>query len=213
MKRSYKQNCAVAHAMDRVGERWTLLIVRDLLTGAKRYGELAENLPGIGTNLLATRLKELVAYGLIEKSDGGYRLTRQGEMLEPVVHALVRFALAMNVAPGEGYLHLSDWDAVALKALYRPECDQGLKGRYLFELDDVPFCIDKSDSRLTVTRGGCEDPAATISLHKNTGQAISMGEMTLEAALDSGGLKVSGPALEIERLLSAFGISSHDTTT
>ena len=78
MKRSYKQNCALAHAMDVVGERWTLLIVRELLVGPRRYGELLNNLSGIGTNLLADRLKELEAAELIAKEGSRYLLTENG---------------------------------------------------------------------------------------------------------------------------------------
>src|ERR671923_662341 len=97
-KRSYDQWCAVARALDIVGERWTMLIVRDLLVGPKRYTDLLAGLPGIGTNLLAQRLRELEDRGLVERSalppPAGatvYRLTETGAALEPVVHALGRW--------------------------------------------------------------------------------------------------------------------------
>src|SRR5919198_3255075 len=97
-KRSYDQWCAVARSLDVVGERWTLLIVRDLLIGPKRYSDLLAGLPGIGTNLLAQRLRELEARGLVERSTlpppaatNVYRLTATGAALEPVVHALGRW--------------------------------------------------------------------------------------------------------------------------
>ena len=144
MKRSYKQNCALANALDIVGERWTLLIVRELLIGPRRYGQLLENLPGMGTNLLASRLKEMAAADLITKTDGRYRLTETGAGLEAVVHALIRFALPLDVAPQPDYLHRTDWDSVALAALYNKERDLGLNGRYVLELDESPFTIDVS---------------------------------------------------------------------
>src|SRR2546427_742794 len=90
-KRSYDQWCAVARSLDIVGERWTMLIVRDLLVGPKRYTDLLTGLPGIGTNLLAQRLRELEANGLVERADlpppaaaTVYRLTERGEALWPV---------------------------------------------------------------------------------------------------------------------------------
>ncbi len=94
-KRSYDQNCALAIALDRVGERWTLLIVRELLIKPRRYGELLANLSGMGTNLLANRLQQLQEDGLIEKlaPEGGhatYRLTADGWLLEEVVAAMIR---------------------------------------------------------------------------------------------------------------------------
>ena len=86
--RTYSQYCSLARALDLVGERWTLLLVRDLLGGPRRYGELLEGLPGIGTNLLAARLRELGRLGLVERvrlPEGrgrGYRLTAAGRELE-----------------------------------------------------------------------------------------------------------------------------------
>src|SRR3954469_21479691 len=91
-RRSYHQYCGLAKALDVVGERWTLLIVRNLLLGSQRYSELLRGLPGITTNLLAKRLQDMEGLGLIERTgaDTGqsYRLTTLGAQLEPTVHAL-----------------------------------------------------------------------------------------------------------------------------
>lgn len=96
--RSYGQYCALARALDVVGERWTLLIVRELLSGDRRYSDLRDALPGIATNLLAERLRQLVAHGLVETFDAPppvratvYRLTERGRELVPAVRALVAF--------------------------------------------------------------------------------------------------------------------------
>src|SRR5918911_5133129 len=90
--RSYRQHCAVARGLDLVGERWTLLIVRDLLLGPKRYTDLLEGLPGIGTNLLALRLREMEQAALVERAvlpppagSSVYQLTEAGRALEPVM--------------------------------------------------------------------------------------------------------------------------------
>src|SRR2546430_6051478 len=105
MKRSYNQFCGVAKALDIVGERWTLLIVRNLLLGPQRYSDLLRELPGITTNLLAKRLQEMEARGLIEKSAGAsteshaYRLTSLGLALEAAIHALGRWGFRQMRSP------------------------------------------------------------------------------------------------------------------
>src|SRR5260370_38322892 len=95
--RSYDQYCAVARGLDVIGDRWTLLLVRDLLLGPKRYKDLLAGLPGIGTNLLADRLHELEGAGLIERTafpppagSTVYRLTEPGQSLDPPLVALGR---------------------------------------------------------------------------------------------------------------------------
>lgn len=93
--RCYHQYCGLARCLDRVGERWTLLIVRDMLLGPRRYSQLLESLKGITTNLLAKRLKDMQAWGLIEKLGSGpstrYRLTPDGAALEPALMELARW--------------------------------------------------------------------------------------------------------------------------
>src|SRR5437660_7820998 len=98
-RRSYKQFCGLAKALDVVGERWTLRIVRNLLLGPLRYSDLLRGLPGITTNLLAKRLREMEEFGLIEKTRGtttdgahAYGLTTLGAGLEPAIHALGHWA-------------------------------------------------------------------------------------------------------------------------
>src|SRR5258706_5251392 len=91
-RRSYRQFCGFARAVDVVGERWTLLVARNLLLGPRRYGDLLEELPGITTNLLAKRLRDLEAAGLVEKRAGAgvvtYALTERGLALDPVINEL-----------------------------------------------------------------------------------------------------------------------------
>src|SRR5436305_7874524 len=96
--RSYDQYCAVARGLDVIGDRWTLLLVRDLLLGPKRYKDLLEGLPGIGTNLLAARLRELERAEVIERhalpppaGSTVYQLTPTGEALQPVMMSIGRW--------------------------------------------------------------------------------------------------------------------------
>jgi DNA-binding HxlR family transcriptional regulator len=108
--RSYKQFCGVAKALDVVGERWTLLLIRDLMPGGRRYTDLLRGLPGITTNLLAKRLQHLEAHGLITRrslpvpaSSTVYELTERGRALEPVVLALGAFGAAALVDPADDH--------------------------------------------------------------------------------------------------------------
>lgn len=104
--KDYDQYCPIAHSLGMVGERWTLLVVRELHYGPKRYTDLVDNLPGIGTNILAARLKDLEANGLIEKrrlpppaASMVYELTDNGRLLDPVLHELARFGARLIGPP------------------------------------------------------------------------------------------------------------------
>ena len=96
--KTYGHYCPIAHSLGLVGERWTLLVVRELHFDRSGYTDLADHLPGIGTNVLALRLKELEAAGIVEKkklpppfSSTVYELTAAGRQLRPVLHELARF--------------------------------------------------------------------------------------------------------------------------
>jgi DNA-binding HxlR family transcriptional regulator len=104
--KGYDQYCPIAHSLGLVGERWTLLVVRELLYGPNRYTDLAERLPGIGSRILAERLKELEAAGLVTKrrmpppaASTVYELTDEGRMLKPVLHELSRFGARLLGPP------------------------------------------------------------------------------------------------------------------
>lgn len=122
--RSYEQYCALARALDHVGGRWTLLIVRELLLGPKRFTDLRDNLPGIATNLLTDRLRALEADGIIGRQELPppaasvvYQLTELGRGLEEPVHALVRWGGHWMAAGSSDDAFRPEWLAVALEAL------------------------------------------------------------------------------------------------
>src|SRR6185437_14124853 len=121
--RSYHEYCSVAKALDVVGERWTLLIVRELLTrGACRYTDLRAGLPGIATNLLATRLRELEEAGIVEREDAPppvattlFRLTPRGLALRPVLDALGRWGVPLMREAGEQDEFRAKWLALPVR--------------------------------------------------------------------------------------------------
>jgi DNA-binding HxlR family transcriptional regulator len=207
MKRSYSQNCALAHALDVVGERWTLLIVRELLLGPRRYGALLKNLQGMGTNLLASRLKDMEDRGLIEKDGSDYRLTAHGQALESVVQPLVRFGLSLGIEDDAKRLTRPEWDAVALKALYDPEKDSGIDGRYVIEIGDQPLCIEKFGTELRVVPDDNDAAQLRIKMTKPTALELTHGETTLDQAISAGDVKIEGSRREARRLLAAFGLN------
>ena len=133
--RSYHQNCGLARAADLLGERWTLLIVRDLLIAPRRFSELERRMKGMGTNLLSKRLKEMAEAGLVATSEAHrlYALTAMGRALEPIVLDLVRWSLSwVGMPPVPGDLHFPDWDLLGLKALFvaNPNLQEAVTARF-----------------------------------------------------------------------------------
>jgi DNA-binding HxlR family transcriptional regulator len=124
-KRSYGQTCGIAKALDVVGERWTLLLVRDLMLGPRRFTELQRGLDGLAPNLLAARLKEMEALGLAEKSASpdargeAYALTQAGRELEPALHALGQWGFRYLAKPDPSDRKELAWALFALKRRYR----------------------------------------------------------------------------------------------
>jgi len=202
-KRSYNQYCGLARALDVVGERWTLLIVRNLLLGPQRYTDLMRGLPGITTNLLANRLKEMEGLGLIEQAAGGdgvtaYRLTDEGWSLEPAIHALGRWGWRRMERPSSRERRSIDWLLVALRRRYRG-------GRTLaaqLEADGAPYHIVLRGERAEIGRGAV--PAADIRIR---GAAIDIARLFLEglpAGAESTGLEVEGSSRQLRTLVDAF---------
>ena len=144
--RTYDQFCGVARALDLVGERWALLVVRDLLLGPKRFTDLRRGLPGIGTNVLAARLQELERNGVVARrtlpppaASTVYELTDYGRKLEGPLLAFGRWgALTMGPRRPEQTLR-SEWLAVALKAFFRPEAASDLRAEIELRFEDGTF--------------------------------------------------------------------------
>ncbi|PWC03602.1 winged helix-turn-helix transcriptional regulator [Agromyces badenianii] len=139
--RGFGQYGGAARALERVGDRWALLIVRDLLVGPRRYGDLKASLPRIPTNILSDRLKELQEAGVLRRVPavrGGYELTALGRGLEPVVLALERWGWSVLGEPGFGEAVGADALAVSLRAAFRPDAAASLPPtEYVLHVGDV----------------------------------------------------------------------------
>jgi DNA-binding HxlR family transcriptional regulator len=189
-RRNYGQYCGLAAALDLIGERWTLLIIRELLAGPCRYNVLLANLPGIGTNLLADRLKFLTECGIIRQRprEGSklraYELTEQGEGLRESVLALARWGLGTLDLPAPGDIVRPRWAALAIEAMIDPGA-AGPDEQYEFRIDDEVFHVTVLGGKVTVGQGKASpDPELTLTTDSVTFVKIGAGLLNpLEATL------------------------------
>jgi DNA-binding HxlR family transcriptional regulator len=195
-KRTYGQYCALAVALDVVGERWTLLIIRELLIRPRRYAELLAALPGIGTNLLADRLRFLTEEGLIRPIDPdnrrtGYELTKQGEALQPTVLALARWGLETMSDQAKAGDVRPDWAALGVQALIDDTRASAVDDDYLFLVDDEAFTISVRDCHAVARDGATDTPTLTVKTDAVTLLDVGMRKLDPVAALVAGRLEVS----------------------
>src|SRR5687767_7734248 len=204
-RRSYDQYCGLARALDVLGERWTLLVVRNLLLGPQRYSELLRGLPGITTNLLAKRLKEMEAGGLIERAaDEAYRLTPLGASLEPAIHALGRWGWQRLGKPTRRDRRNLDWLMVALRRRYRG----GATLTATLEADGSPYHMVLRGDRAEIGRGAA--PASDIRV---TGTPDAIARLFLDTLPDGTQrvVSVDGDDALFGTLVQAFSRGDDET--
>ena len=215
-KRSYNQYCAVARAMDVLGERWTLLVVRELLTGPKRFKDLLEGLPGIETNLLTARLKDLEGYGVVRRAtlpppaaSRVYELTELGHSLEPVVMGLARWGLEFLGASREEDDRQPAWAMVALRSVLKPEATEETRGSYEFRVDDEVFHVWVADGETEVRQGSAPDPDLVVRSDTRTDTrtllAVAAGRIEPAEAVASGAIGIEGEPDARERCMKVLG--------
>src|SRR5690606_25742350 len=210
--RDYGQYGGVARAVELVGERWALLIVRDLLVGPRRYGELAAGLPRIPTNILATRLRELQAAGVIRRAPRSriviYELTPHGRELEPVVLALGAWGLGALEPPRDEQVITADSLAIDLRSAFRPRVASGLPDTsYAAHVGDSGLLISVRGASLDVQRGAAPADlafAAGADIHR-----LITGELDAATALETGAVRLlSGPGSLLGRFASTFRLAA-----
>src|ERR671921_804465 len=213
-KRSYNQYCAVARSLDIVGERWTLLIVRELLTGPKRFKDLLEGLPGIGTNLLAARLKDLEGYGVVRRAtlpppaaSKVYELTELGQSLEPVIAALGRWGLEFLGAPDREDDLRPGWAVVAMRSALKQEAARGLQETYEFRIDEEAFHLRIKDGEVEALQGPAVDPDLVVKGDTQVFLALVAGRVEPKEALDSGEIRIEGDQEILARCIEIFGLT------
>jgi DNA-binding HxlR family transcriptional regulator len=210
--RDYGQYCGVTRALEIVGERWALLIVRDLLVGPRRYGDLAAGLPRIPSNILAARLKELQAAGVLRRVPHSrvivYELTPYGRELEPLVLALGAWGSKALDEPREGQVITPDSMTIALRTAFRPQVAATLPATaYAAHVGAAELLVRVDGSTLDVTRG--EGPADLAFASGPAIHRLISGELTPDRAIATGAVEVlHGPGELLGRFASTFHLAA-----
>ena len=201
MARTYGDRCGVARALDLVGERWALLVVRELLLGPKRFTDLRAGLPQVGPDVLSQRLRELEGAGIVARrtldppaSAKVYALTSRGAQLEPVILELGRFGSVAPFPDGDPAFG-PDALALALKTLYEPG---GAPTTVTLRLAGQDFRVRTGDGPLVLARGAADAPDATIEAEPGPLAAV------LWHGADPAGIAISGDRRAAARFLKRF---------
>lgn len=218
-RRTYQQYCGIAHALDLVGERWTLLIVRELLTGPKRFKDLQSRLPGISSNLLSKRLQFMEQEGLIEKSmlpppasTEGYELTQVGRDLEPGLVALGKWGLRTLGRPSPDEEFNPEWLLLSLEGFFRPDRARGLREVHEYRIGETVFHTRIADGSITTTLGSAGDPTFVLETDAETFLGVVVGDEEWDEAFDDGRAHLEGSAESFERLDELYDLSELDAS-
>lgn len=210
-ERRYHQFCGVAKALDVVGERWTLLLVRDLLLGGRRFSDLLAAMPGLTPNLLSRRLKQMQADGLVEQrrlppphASTVYELTELGRELEPVVLALGRFGARWLTQPSHEDRIDPRWAMVSLKRRYlgsaRPWC-------VALHVGELSFTVRIGDERAHVSDGAPSEPDLVLRGALPGFAALLARGQSARELVAAGMLEREGPARALADFARAFGLT------
>ncbi len=198
--------CGIAHASDLLGQRWALLVVRELLLGPKRFTDLRTGIPDISPNVLGQRLRELEETGIVARrrlappaAAQVYELTEWGRELEPAVLALGRWASGSPSFPRDAEMG-PDSLVLALKSTFNPAKAAGLEATYELRLGDIPFRVAVRDGNLEAEHGGAEDAVATINAAPNTIAGIVFGGNRLGKAVEAGDVRIDGSRRAVNAL-------------
>ncbi|MCW2718953.1 helix-turn-helix domain-containing protein [Pseudonocardia sp.] len=201
--RSYDDPCGIARALDAVGERWALLVVRELLLGPKRFTDLTAGLTGVSQNVLSQRLRELEGAGIVRRrrlgppsGARGYELTERGAELEPVVMALARWGSREPLTSGAELG--TDAFVLALRTAFDPGPAADLRATYQLDLGDDRFHAEIADGRFHIARGDADRPDATLASDGGALRGVVFGGRPLDE------VRVQGDRRAAERFVRSF---------
>lgn len=214
MARRFDQYCPIANALSIVGERWALLVVRELLRGPRRYTDLADGLPGIGSKVLSTRLRELEDAGVVQRrklpppaASTVYELTEYGHGLEEVLHAIARWgARSLGLPKREDDLD-HEWGLNAFPALLYPERARGLTETTVVRVDHDVFTVRLLDGRLRVELGATGDPDLELTTDMATFFELASGDLPPRDALADGRIRIDGEPDALDRFFRIFSFA------
>lgn len=210
VKRSYDDGCAAAHALDLIGERWALLVVRELLFGAKRFTDLRTGLPGASPNVLALRLREMEANGVIRRrrlpppaATWVYELTQWGRQLEPVIMALGRWGGRSPSLLSDANMSV-DSIMLALKTSFSAELAHGFNANVIFKMQQDFFELHISHGAIEVRRAEGDRPDAVVEAEPGIIKDIIWNGHQLDDAEKLGDLSITGDRRIVEQLVRMF---------
>ena len=203
MNRSYGDQCGVARSLDVIGERWALLIVRELLLGPKRFNDLLAGLAGASPNVISQRLRELTSSGVIRQRDLGpparvrvYELTDWGRELEPVVLHLGQWGTRAPLPEG------ARWGLDSLLLALQATADPAVvNGRYEMRVGADVFTVDGTSGSVRVRRGTADRPDAALTTDADTLHAVVLGKRSIAETAESGDLRLDGDSQAISGLV------------
>ena len=214
MKRTYGQYCGMARALEMVGERWALLIIRDLLVGPRRFTDLLRGLPRIPTNVLTTRLQELEEAGVVQRRAQArpatgvvYELTAYGRELEEVVLRLARWGAQSLGAPRPGEIVTADSMIIALRTTFHPEAARGLHLGYELHTGDAVIHARIVDGTLAAAAGPLAKADLVITATAPLKPMLA-GEISPEEAIERGFVRIDGPLALLARFVEVFRIGA-----
>jgi len=205
--RSYDEYCAIAKSLDVVGDRWTLLIVRELAQrGACRYTDLRNGLPGIATNLLADRLRELERAGVIEREDAPppiattlFHLTPRGQQLRPVLEDLTLWGLPLMSEQNPADAVRSHWLASALELMLTDRQPNASPVTLEVQTGDQPIAIEARNGKIDIRLGRAEGAEATLTGPPKPIMGLLLGRLKLADAR-AGGIHYQGDPAILDRI-------------
>ena len=220
MKNCYSdQYCPMAHALRLVGERWSLLIVRELLHGPKRYTDLTNGLPGIGTNILAARLRDLETAGVLTKrklpppyASTVYELTPYGRELDEVLFALGRWGARSLGPPSDQEELYPEWGLNALPALFDHDAARGLTATWVLTIGPDTFSAHVEDGRLESSVGAVEDADLVLQTDTETFFTLAAGQLDPAEALAQGRVTIEGDAAELPVVFEVLHLAPRGLT-
>lgn len=212
--RSYNQLCGLAYALDIVGERWTILIIRELIPGPRRFKDLVDGLPGISTNLLTARLKHLEQQGVIRRhtlpppaGSMVYALTAVGRALEKTLLELGKWGsqfVPPSLANGK-VLHLGSY-ALTPKTFFRPELAQGVNETYALHIDGEVQQVQIADGEICVQQGEPQKADAVFATEMPVYLGLLTGQINPDEAIAAGLVRVEGDPTALQRFVRLCGL-------
>jgi DNA-binding HxlR family transcriptional regulator len=209
-KRTYGDGCGIAHALDVVGERWALLVVRELLLGPKRFTDLRDGLPNTSPNVLAQRLRELEQAGIVQRrklpppaGSSIYELTAWGRDLKPIVISLGSWALRSPSFPLDAPVG-TDSIMLALETFFDAGAAGDLDARYELRLGENVFRVRVAGGEIELERGPADDPDAIVETDAGTLSAVIWDGRDLADASRAGDIAIAGDRRAVTRFLTLF---------